>query len=327
MDKIALAKNQQRQTIFNDVAVSLNLNPFIVEKDFWVTWVLNKIFQNPELSNILCFKGGTSLSKAFGLIERFSEDIDLILAQHLVLQTGEHLEQKTNNKQATFNKTIEERAGSYIGTTLKDKLDAVLQPVCKVLKDDSDDHVLRIIYPRVFDDGYIQPEIKLEIGPLALWNPNEKYQITSFVAKALPELNLTIPLVPTIKPVRTFWEKITILHHEHYRPESSTVPSRYSRHYYDIFKMAQTDIKQEALQRIDLLKEVISFKKRFYPRGWAKYDEAVPGTLQLMPPAHSLPVFANDYENMKPMIYGDKPQWAEILAFIQTLEADINSLA
>ena len=326
MNKIALAKNQQRQTIFNEVASTLNLNPFIVEKDFWVTWVLDRIFKDTELNSILCFKGGTSLSKAFKLIERFSEDIDLILSQNIVLRDGEKIEQESNSKQAIFNKTIEERAGLYIRTELKDKLNAILNPTCTVTSDAEDDHVLRVIYPRVFNDNYIQPNIKLEVGPLALWDPNEKYKISSFVAETLPELHLSVAEVPTIKPERTFWEKITILHHEHYRPENSNVPIRYSRHYYDIFKMAQTEVKNQALKSLDLLKEVIAFKKRFYPRGWAKYDEAVPGTLHLLPPEHSKSVLANDYENMKQMIYGDKPEWTEILNYLEKLETEINDL-
>ncbi len=326
MDKIAKAKKEHRYQIFNDVAYNLKLRPFIVEKDFWVTWVLDKIFKDSELKSILCFKGGTSLSKAFGLIERFSEDIDLILSQNIVLYEGEKLEQESNTKQSEFNKKLETRAGVYISNTLKDKLNCILQPVCSVVNDSEDDHVLRVIYPRVFDDSYIQSDIKLEVGPLALWNPNEQYDIQSFVARSLPELNLSTVHVPTIKAVRTFWEKITILHHEHYRPETSAVPPRYSRHYYDIFKMAKTDVKKDALQNIDLLKEVISFKKRFYPRGWAKYDEAKPGTLCLLPPLHSLSVLRSDYENMQNMIYGDQPDWNDILEYLAELEKEINSL-
>ena len=125
MDKIALANDTQRRAIFNDVAVKANIRPYIVEKDFWVSWALGKIFANEELSQILCFKGGTSLSKAFHLIERFSEDIDLILSLKTVLREGENLKQASNTKQAAFNDMIEERAGEYITTILKNKINKV----------------------------------------------------------------------------------------------------------------------------------------------------------------------------------------------------------
>src|SRR5574344_671405 len=118
MDKIALAKNEQRKAIFLETAHKAKLDPYIVEKDFWVSWTLNKIFSNSDLNKILCFKGGTSLSKVFGLIERFSEDIDLILAQSTVLKDGEELDQVSNSKQQAFNAVVDERAGTFISITL-----------------------------------------------------------------------------------------------------------------------------------------------------------------------------------------------------------------
>ncbi|WP_413853895.1 nucleotidyl transferase AbiEii/AbiGii toxin family protein [Candidatus Ruminimicrobium bovinum] len=134
------------------------------------------------------------------------------------------------------------------------------------------------------------------------------------------------PKIPTIKAERTFWEKVTILHHEHHRPENSVTPVRYSRHYYDVFKIGHSHIKEKAFSDLDLLKEVVSFKSRFYPRGWAKYNEAVPGTIKLVPAEHNLKVLSNDYDNMKDMIYGEIPSWDEILDYIAVLEREINSI-
>lgn len=326
MDRIASANKKRRLAIFNDVANKSMLSNYIIEKDFWVSWVLGKIFADEELNQILCFKGGTSISKAFHLIERFSEDIDLILSLKTVIHNGENIEQSSNTKQAAFNDIIEERAGEYISTILKDKINKVLAPICEVKVNEDDFHVLNIVFPRVFDYSYIKPEIKLEIGPLALWNPNDKFTLSSFVSKYLPELELSEPLVPTIKPERTFWEKITILHHEHYRPVNSKISSRYSRHYYDIYKMGHSDVKEKAFSNLELLNEVVSFKKRFYPRGWAKYEEAVPGTMRLIPADHSKEVLAEDYERMKNMIYGDAPEWNDIMTYISNLETEINNL-
>ena len=326
MDKIALANKGERKAIFIEVASKAKLDPYIIEKDFWVSWILSKIFSDFDLSNILCFKGGTSLSKAFGLIERFSEDIDLILAKSVVLKNDEELIQPSKSKQEKFNDVIEERAGIFISNKLKEMISKVVSPICTVEADKEDKHVLHITFPRLFDYGYIKPTIKLEVGPLALWNPHEQYPINSFVGKYLPELKLEKPLITTIKPERTFWEKITILHHEAHRPDTSIVPTRYSRHYYDIYKMAQKPVKDSALQNLEILEEVVSFKKRFYPRGWAKYEEAVPGTMLLLPDNNNINILEDDYNKMQQMIYGDIPTWREIVEYLAELEKEINSL-
>jgi predicted nucleotidyltransferase component of viral defense system len=329
MDKIALASNSERKKLFLTVADKTGLSDFVVEKDFWASWILGKIFANESLSRILCFKGGTSLSKAFGLIDRFSEDIDLILSQNTILKEGEQLFQPSNTKQAEFNKEFEQRAVHYITTILKDMLVATLGHICEVIVDKDDRHTLLVKTQKVFNyTDYIAPDIKLEIGPLALWNPNDCYPLSSFVAIALPELKLQSPVIPTIKPERTFWEKITILHHEHYRPDGSQIQPRYSRHYYDVFKISNSSVKASALTNLDLLKEVVEFKKRFYPRGWAKYDEAFPGTLQLKPAKHNLSALELDYTKMQRMFFKNTsvPTWNEILEHLHQLENEINNL-
>jgi hypothetical protein len=324
MDRIALASDNERRKLFMDVSDKLGSTDFIIEKDFWVSWILEKIFTDKYLSEILCFKGGTSLSKAFHLIERFSEDVDLILSQEIVLKDGEKLAQPSKTKQSAFNKEIENRAVCYITTELKEKIAEALGNVCSVFEDKEDGHVLYVQFPHLFSYAYIKPDIKLEIGPLALWDPNEKYPVSSYVADLYPELGLKSAIVPTIKAERTFWEKITILHHEHYRPESSPLQSRYSRHYYDIFKMGHSEVRSRAMANMELLTGVVEFKKWFYPRGWAKYEEAVPGTLRLYPAEYNLSALKKDYAEMQYMIFGDIPEWNEILKYLKELEAELN---
>lgn len=124
---------------------------------------------------------------------------------------------------------------------------------------------------------------------------------------------------------RTFWEKATILHHEANRPEPSTVPERYSRHYYDLFLMSQSDDKAKALADLQLLDDVVEFKKRFYPRGWAEYDKAKPGTLKLIPPDRILNTMRRDYAAMPEMIFGRQPSFDEIIGGLRNLEREINS--
>ena len=130
----------------------------------------------------------------------------------------------------------------------------------------------------------------------------------------------------TVLPERTFWEKATILHHEAHRPEYSVIPSRYSRHYYDFYRLAHSDVKEKAFIKVALLQKVVDFKKKFYPRGWAKYEEAKPGTFRLSPPSHNKKKLESDYKTMKEMIYGDYPAFETLMQYIEQLENEINAL-
>ena len=122
--------------------------------------------------------------------------------------------------------------------------------------------------------------------------------------------------VKVIKAERIFWEKATILHHEAHRPEGNPQPRRYLRHYYDLAKMAQSPVKMRTLTGSGLRAGVVESKLRFYPRGWARYDLAKPGTLKLMPEGHVLTSVRSDYRAMKNMIFGEVPDFEEILAVL-----------
>ena len=129
-----------------------------------------------------------------------------------------------------------------------------------------------------------------------------------------------------IKVERTFWEKATILHQEAFRPEANPQPSHYSRHYYDLARMAKGSVRDTALAEIGMLERVAEFKQKFYPRGWARYDLAKVGTLKLVPEGHVLKSLRSDYRAMEHMIYGDYPDFEDILFTLQKLEDEINEL-
>ena len=167
--------------------------------------------------------------------------------------------------------------------------------------------------------------VKLEIGPLATWVPHQAFPVLPYVGEAFPQLGIQAFDVPTILAERTFWEKVTILHQEHFRPENLPVPPRFSRHYYDLFKMSSSEICHNALADAELLRKVVEFKRKFYPRAWARYDLAHLGEIRLIPPEHSTKPLADDYAQMRLMIFGDYPQWEDILTGLQNLEAVINS--
>ena len=325
MYKVARLSETKRTELFRETAAQKGMTPAIAEKDFWVTYVLGKIFSDNTLSSVLIFKGGTSLSKVYGVIERFSEDIDLILDWNL-LTSKDPKEERSRRQQEILNKEINEKAKIYIATTLVETLQQRIGDLCSVAVDENDGYVINVRYPSAFDENYLRPEIRLEIGPLAEWMPNEKHEVTSYSAELFPHLFEQASCeVPTIVAERTFWEKATILHHEANRPEGSIQPQRYSRHYYDLAKMAQSPIKGRALASLDLLENVVAFKKRFYPRGWADYDAAKPGTLKLLPSKTIEQTLRKDYRDMRAMIFGDYPDFDTILEILQNLENEINT--
>ena len=326
MNKIANLSDNDRSDLFRETASKMHTTNAIVEKDFWVVWVLDKIFSDEKLSKILMFKGGTSLSKIFGLIERFSEDIDLILNWKLL--TKENLyDNRSKTQQSKFNKSINEKAQEYIKDELLPIVSEILKPHCNCQIKEDDGFSIDIQYPALFSDSAILSHILLEIGPLALWLPSAEFEITPFIAKEFPNLfEQPTCKVKAILAERTFWEKATILHQEANRAKSKSIPPRHSRHYYDLAMMAKSYIKEKALADLGLLKSVVEFKQRFYTSGWAKYEDAKVGTFKLLPSEFRHKELMEDYKAMQNMIFGKQIDFEEIISILGKLEEEINAL-
>ncbi len=326
MDKVARLSQRERSELFAETATAMRTTPAIAEKDFWVVWVLSRVFANDELARILKFKGGTSLSKVFGLIGRFSEDIDLILDWREVVQE-DPLAERSKSKQNTFNEATNAEAINYIDTVLLPQVQQCLGGLCKCSIDAENLHAINIRYPAAFGDAYLRPEILLEIGPLASWLPSDVFAVQPYAAQYFAHVfeNSSCD-VPTILAERTFWEKATILHQEAHRAEDKPMPPRYSRHYYDLARLALADVKQVALADLDMLAAVVAFKQRFYPSAWAQYELAKSPTLKLIPPKARLSELAKDYQAMQNMIF-DKPlSFDEVMQTLTALEKEINAL-
>ncbi|HES9357102.1 TPA: nucleotidyl transferase AbiEii/AbiGii toxin family protein, partial [Streptococcus pyogenes] len=179
-------------------------------------------------------------------------------------------------------------------------------------------------YPKIFESNYLTQNIRLEIGSLAAWTPAIEVGILPIIGEAYPNVFKEKTCIRTVSAERTFWEKATILHHEANRPESSPMPHRYARHFYDLYKIANSDFKNKALEDKELLKKVTEFKMKFYPRKWAKYEEALNGRLKLVPREFRFPEIEKDYKAMSEMIYGDYPNFEEIIKVLKELEKEIN---
>lgn len=326
MDKVAKLSQRERNELFSETANAMRTTPAIVEKDFWVVWVLGRIFANTELARILKFKGGTSLSKVFGLIGRFSEDIDLILDWQEVTKDNPFAE-RSKSKQNAFNEAINAQAVKHIESVILPQVQKIIGDLCTCSIDTENQHAINVRYPAAFGDGYLRPEILLEIGPLASWLPSNVFPIQPYAALHFPRVfEHPVCEVPTILAERTFWEKATILHQEAHRDLGRSMPPRYSRHYYDLAKLAQSDVKKNALVDLAMLAAVVAFKQKFYLSGWAQYELAKPPTLKLIPPEPRLSELARDYQAMQNMIFDQHLTFDQVMQILQALEAEINAL-
>ena len=332
MRNIAKINENDRKALFHNTAAKMGMTDAIIEKDFWVCYMLDYLFHRCAWKDNIAFKGGTSLSKAYGLIERFSEDIDLILDWRVLgYGINEPWEERSNTKQDIFNKEANTRAEVFLRDTFLPSvvadLTAELGENISCFIDDDDPQTVKIAYPNSFADMSILQEIRLEIGALAAWTPVKVADITPYAAQEYSRLfKQPSTDILTVLPERTFWEKVTILHREAFRAEDRPFPSRYSRHYYDLYRMMQTEVKDKALADNDLLTRVVDFKDKFYRCPWARYDLAKRGTMCLMPPEYNLDKLRTDYEHMQNMLFGNKPSFDEIMDCIAKLEKEINAI-
>lgn len=268
MKKILEINEKELNLIIMNTAAKLNISSAIVEKDLWVCIILKYLFSDFEYKDDIVFKGGTSLSKVYKLIERFSEDIDLALDwQVLGYSSDEVYNQRSNRKQEMFNDEVNDKTVVFLKDKMLNNLNDYFTKVLgnrtfKFYIDEIDKQTICFDYPKVYNDPSILQVIRLEIGSLAEPIPYNKYQIKTYIEEAYPSIFDENINVIAVESIRTFYEKITILHREANRMNGN-YPPRYSRHFYDVYRMLQTPIREDGLKNIELLKKVIDFKKSF----------------------------------------------------------------
>ena len=281
IDSIKNFSDEEIKTLIDNTANKLNINNAIVEKDFWVCVMLDFLFNKSAYSDALIFKGGTSLSKCFDIIHRFSEDIDLILNwEYLGIEPNEPFEYRSNTQQDKYNDILNNKAADFIRDILlpniKDEMKQYLEKEIKIEVDKEDGQVINFYYPKMYNNDSILQYIRLEIGPLAATTPSQYVEIEPYINTILSSNLKMFPItVLTVDPERTFWEKATILHREANRPLYKPMPKRYARHYYDLYMFSKTDYYKKALKKKSLLELVIKFKEKFYRDNWANYDDCL----------------------------------------------------
>lgn len=336
MDSILRLPSAQRAELYKAASQKLGFGEVIIEKDFWVCWTLRELFALPGIGDHLIFKGGTSLSKVWKAIARFSEDIDVSFSRDWLGFTGARdPEQATSGKKQ--RERIEDLAAACAEKIKSEVLPALRARATEALGaegwtiaiDADDPQTMFFTYPSTLgehpSEAYIRREVKIECGARSDAWPAEEKSILPYVAEAYPETitDATVPL-KVLSIERTFWEKATILHAEAHRDETKATPTRFSRHYADLAALADHASAAGALARDDLRARVVEHKQVFFAAGWAKYETAVPGTFRLVPPAYRLTALETDYRAMQEMFFGAPLAWAEIVERLGKLEATIN---
>ncbi len=331
MMDIARQSDENRTALFKLTAVEAKLNEAIIEKDFWVCWMLEVLFHHSSFSNALAFKGGTSLSKGYGIIKRFSEDIDLVLDWR-ILGNGvkEPWANRSNTQQDRFNREANMKTAVFLNEVLMPHLNNLVSALgiskYRFYIEENDNQTIRFVYPQLFVDEALVQEIRLEIGSLAAWTPVTERMIKPIAAEYSPHVfKNSGTLVRTVEAKRTFWEKATILHSEAHR-SGSRIPLRYSRHYYDMYLLYQSEIKNKAFSDLELLDKVAEFKTKFYRSNRARYDLAKKETLQLLPPESSLDDIEKDYQGMRSMLYEEPIPLEEIYSGLQAMVDELRKL-
>lgn len=287
MENLLQVSKTERAFLFLNAANGIEPQSTVLEKDFWVTWTLKYLFKDFKFKDEMSFKGGTCLSKVYDIIERFSEDIDLALNWSLLgLSIEEAYQKRSNRQQDLFNKSINKKTAQILeqkwlplmqkdfSNNIKDEFSLSIDP--------DDPLTILFTYPRSYDNPALLQNIRLEFGVLAEPIPIELKKISPMIAHIYPEIfNQPEFQVRVVDVHRTFFEKVTTLHREANRTNGN-YPNRYSRHFYDVYKLIQKGIGEECLSRIDILQMDIRFKRKFYPCNWAQYDEVLEGNCKLV---------------------------------------------
>ncbi|MCA1371516.1 nucleotidyl transferase AbiEii/AbiGii toxin family protein [Bradyrhizobium sp. BRP14] len=344
MDKVALLPAADRAALFGETGAGRGVANTIIEKDFWVCWTLKRLFGWQEKdAATLVFKGGTSLSKAFGAIRRFSEDIDLSFDRADLGYTGDRDPEQEGISKKQANKLIEalvsdveqhiaEKLIPALRSAIVEQLGEPTRGEWSLEIDAADAQTVNFHYPAALPAaeyesmGYITPRVKLELGARGDPWPTEKRAIRPYAAEDYPGFfEHPDTTVVVLSARRTFWEKATALHAEAHRPADSPTPQYFSRHYYDLAMLLATDEGKAAAADFELLAQVAKHKSTFFRSGWASYDTARPGTLRLLPNENRIKDLRADYRAMAPMMFDDKPPpFDEILATIAALEEATN---
>lgn len=330
---------ERRRLVCEQTGARTDLFDSSVEKDFWVCWILEKLFNLPVWGEVLTFKGGTSLSKAWKLVERFSEDIDIVINREALGFTGDDApEHAPSNKQIQKRlDSLKQAAQSCVDNHIRPALYAAIEAemptgVSWSLEPDSadpDHQSLLFAYPTVFPDHpeYLRQVVKIEMGARSDTDPSSETGIQPVIAETFPDLFASGTFnVRSVLPVRTFWEKAMLLHEESFKPVHKMHRKRgMARHYYDLYRLIQHGISEKAAHDPGLFERIATHRKIYFKYTWMDYGTLAPGKLRLIPRDDQIGDWRNDYMGMqREMFYGDVPSFDTILKTVKEFQDGFN---
>jgi hypothetical protein len=315
--------NTEKIEVMNKVALIEGLPAVAVEKDWWVTMSLGALFSCKCAEHIV-FKGGTSLSKAWKVIERFSEDIDIAIDRKFFGFDGELSHKKITN--------LRRASCAYVSTELKEEFNKKLQESgvegytvsIRETKDTTQDpQIIEIKYNSIFSaNNYIPEKVLIEIGARSLLEPSKNIRLRSMIAEVYPEADFTDNFIeiPTVIPQRTFLEKAFLLHEEFQKPAENIRVDRMSRHLYDLEKLMNTAFAENALADMELYLAIVNHRKHLTAIKGVDYSTHSPDKINFVPPDAIVEKWKNDYETMLGnMTYGHSLSFDKLLERIKLL--------
>jgi hypothetical protein len=327
---------EERADILKASEAQCGLIPHILEKDVWVCWSLDTLFKMPN-SNPMAFKGGTSLSKVYNAISRFSEDVDVTIDYRSLDPSFDPFQKnppKSRNGIQTFSNGLKQKVAYHIENAIaphfRQALDVQLGTgLGSITIEGKDRDSILIHYPTALETGptYLGTSVKVEFGGRNSIDPREIHSIEPYISRVVPGLDLPRASVHVLSAARTFWEKATLIHVECGLAQFRSNVDRLSRHWYDIDQLANHEVGLAAMSDKDLLQDVVKLKKVFYNSGHARYDDCLSGNLRLIPDDASRDELRADYEKMieSQMFTGEPPEFVDIMHRLTSLESRLNS--
>ena len=330
MNAILTLSPKDRHDLFNEAGARLGLPPFHIEKDFWVCWTLCALFRAPKLNAHLTFRGGTSLSKGWDLIERFSEDIDLSMARgwfpdvkdpaEAGISSAER-ERRLKGLRNECRKVIAE----VLCPVLTGEASKVPEPIrieVEELEKARDPFCIYLEYPGTgltAPADYNRAMVKIELSGRADGWPMEERTISPYVVRAFPDFcsGATLSL-SCVRPERTFWEKAALVHEQNTRPGERSISPRQARHLYDLCRLWRVAKNSEGFRA--LFDGVVAHRRGYFDYTWVDYDALSPGSLRLVPPEKRLAEWRADYSAMQPMFFAEAPDFKAVIALLREIE-------
>jgi hypothetical protein len=321
---------EQQSALLKQSAPRTNMRPFVLEKDIWVCWALQQLFTIPE-PHPMAFKGGTSLSKVYQVIDRFSEDLDV------TLDYRGFIEAVKGNESRSEIMRLSDKLKSFLLEYTRDKIKPYFEKVMSEqfgkgagridLSDNGEK--LHIHYPSVFDNEsteYLFPSILLEFGGRNITEPNEERKVAPYISQVLPNYLFPEPTVTVLALQRTYWEKATLIHVECHRPNERPETSRLSRHWYDLYQMSNNLSDFQSPDAHKVLRDVVRYKKVFFHYSYANYDLCLSGGVKLVPTGKLKIALEADFKSMIDvgMFYNEPPSFQKILDRLTQVEQILN---